>query len=452
MKKFGLLLFVLGIMCFGAYFLVGPMFSDVKVMFNSNGGSVVQEQVLKNGEKAVEPEAPTKENATFVEWQLNGKKYDFNESVTSNILLTAIWNEITVHNVKVTIDSNEYTTEVRDGENLSIESLSIPSKEGYRIVLYNGEEVYNIDTPVTSDLELTGKYVEIVKYKVTFNSNGGSKVDTKEVVEGEKVDEATTTRDGYEFDGWYLENDKFDFTSPITKNITLKARWTEKGKVNVIFMVDGKVYKTIPVKEGTKVSKPSNPTKKGYKFVEWQLDGAKFDFNTKINSETTLTATFEETTTVTVKFDSNGGTSVSSQEIEVGAKAKKPSNPTKKNYKFVEWQLSGKTYDFNKEVNEDITLKAKWEEIVKHTVTFDSNGGGAVANQIVNDGEKAKAPAGITRTGYKLEGWVYEGSFFDFSTPITKNITLTARWKSDEVSSPDIIEEPIDTVENDKEA
>ena len=442
MKKVAIVLFGLGALCIGLYFVIGSSFDSVKVVFNSNGGTNISEQVLKKGDKATEPTAPVKENGTFIEWQLNGQKYDFASPVTSNILLEATWNETVIHTVKLTLDGNEYTQSVNDGEMLTIEGFNAPSKDGYKISLKDeAGEVYNINTPVTADLNLIGQYEEIKKYKVTFNSNGGSKVETKEVISGEQVEEPTTSKDGYELSGWYLGNEKFDFQTPIEKNITLKAQWTEKGKINVIFMVDSKVYKTIPVKEGSKVSKPANPTKKGYKFVEWQLDGTKFDFSTKIESETTRTAMFEESTTVTVKFDSDGGTNVESQEIDSGSKVKKPTSPTKKNYKFVEWQLSGKTFDFNKTVDEDITLKAKWEKVVKYTVKFDSNGGGATADQEVVAGEKAKEPT-ITRSGYKLEGWVLDNKLFDFDTPINSNITLTARWsKNSEQANPDIIDD-----------
>ena len=206
-------------------------------------------------------------------------------------------------------------------------------------------------------------------------------------------------------------------------------------------MVDSKVYKTVGVKEGTKVSKPTNPTKSGYRFVEWQLDGSKFDFNTKIESEITLTAVFEEVSTYTVKFDSDGGSKVDTQEVEVDGKVTKPTSPTKTDYEFVEWQLNGKTYDFNKKVTSDMTLKAKWKKVVKYTVKFNSNGGSAVADITVNSGQTIQEPT-VTRSGFRLDCWVYENSPFDFSTPITKNITLTARWVSTESQNPDIIEEP----------
>ena len=289
MKKLSFVLLALGLVCFGLYFVMGPNFESVKVTFNSNGGSSTPEQVLKNGEKAVKPTDPTKENSEFVEWQLAGQSYNFDSIVNKNITLDAVWNDIVLHDIKVTLEGNEYTSQVRDGNNIVLDNLNIPTKEGYKIVFYqeNGD-AFDINSSVTADLTLNAKYEEIKKYKVTFNSNGGSKVNTVTVLEGNTVEEESSTRDGYILEGWYLNDVKYDFNNPVNSNITLKAKWTEKGKVNVIFMTDGKVYKTIPVRESTKVTKPADPTKKGYKFVEWQLDGVKFDFNTKIEADVNL--------------------------------------------------------------------------------------------------------------------------------------------------------------------
>lgn len=66
------------------------------------------------------------------------------------------------------------------------------------------------------------------------------------------------------------------------------------------------------------------------------------------------------TKTYTVSFDSNGGSKIGKQEINENEKINEPSSPTRNGYKFVEWQLDGKKYDFNTEVNKDITLIAKW--------------------------------------------------------------------------------------------
>ena len=431
-RLLALVLFVTGIACFGLYYLMGDSFSNVTVTFDSQGGSSVASQTIKKGERVSQPVSPTKDNSEFVEWLLNGSKYDFTAPVNENIILAAKWNDFKNYKVTVKLDEIEYTADVKDGETLTLESLNIPPKDGYKIILYqeSGEE-YFLDNKVTSDLNLTAKYVKIETFTVTFNSNGGSKVENAKVETGGKVSEPVTTRDGYDLDGWYLGEEKFDFNTPITKNITLKAKWIEKGKINVIFMVDDKVYKTIPVKENTKVSKPTNPTKKGYKFVEWQLSGSAFDFNTKITSETTLTALFEEVQTYTVTFNSDGGSSVKTQDVEVGKKATKPTDPTKKDYVFKEWQLNGKTYDFNKEVTEDLALKAVWEKAKpKYTVKFlDKDGKEISDSQIVEEGSKATKPTNPTKEGKIFEEWIYNNLPFDFTSPITKDITLTARYR-----------------------
>ena len=440
-KLLGVVCLLLGIGCFGVYFLYGDQFSNHKVIFDSNGGTAVAEQTIKNGDKAVKPTDPTKENSEFVEWQIDGVSYVFDNPVTKDITLKASWLEHKMFTVKVILEEKEYSVKVLDGDKIIINDLAMPEKEGSTIKLYNeNDEEIDLTNPITKDMNLTAKYVEIVKYTIKFDSQGGTKVESVTVNGDDKIDEPEVTRDGYTFDGWYLENEKFDFSTPITKNITLKAKWTEKGKINVTFMVDDKVYKTSSVKENTKVSKPSNPTKKGYKFVEWQTEsGEKFDFDAKITEEIKLIAKFEESNTKTVSFNSDGGSKVSSQEVEVGEKAKKPSNPTKSGYTFKEWQLNGTTYNFNDAVNDDIALKAVWEkEEIKYTVTFNTNGGNKINSQTVVEGGRASKPGDPVKEGYTFVEWIGEDhNAYDFSTPVNKNITITARYeKTADISTP----------------
>lgn len=70
--------------------------------------------------------------------------------------------------------------------------------------------------------------VPVKRYTVTFDADG-QKEDVS-VKEGEKVSEKEAPqKDGYTFLGWYLENQKYDFETPVTTDITLYARW-EKTK------------------------------------------------------------------------------------------------------------------------------------------------------------------------------------------------------------------------------
>lgn len=82
-------------------------------------------------------------------------------------------------------------------------------------------------------LSLTGCIIQPTEktYTVTFNSNGGSTVNHQTVKSGAYATEPNCTREGYDLEGWYTkqtDGEKFDFSTHITKNITLYAHWKEK--------------------------------------------------------------------------------------------------------------------------------------------------------------------------------------------------------------------------------
>lgn len=66
------------------------------IVFNSDGGTVVPEQEIKENEKVVKPSNPTRDGYNFIEWQLNGVKYNFDSEVKSDIELKAKWEQIVV--------------------------------------------------------------------------------------------------------------------------------------------------------------------------------------------------------------------------------------------------------------------------------------------------------------------------------------------------------------------
>ena len=75
----------------------------------------------------------------------------------------------------------------------------------------------------------------IVQHTITFNSDGGTDVESQTVTEGERVSEpAAPTKEGYTFIGWYDGDTKFDFTTRIAKDYTLTAKYEQisTGKKN----------------------------------------------------------------------------------------------------------------------------------------------------------------------------------------------------------------------------
>jgi|GEM_PF-2311588 len=70
------------------------------------------------------------------------------------------------------------------------------------------------------------------KYEVIFDSDGGSIVETQEVKnKNQAIRPTNPTKAKHDFIGWYLDDEEFDFTTPITENITLTAKWTLKDLI-----------------------------------------------------------------------------------------------------------------------------------------------------------------------------------------------------------------------------
>ena len=91
--------------------------------------------------------------------------------------------------------------------------------------------------------------------------------------------------------------------------------------------------------------------------------------------------------------------------------------------------LSDTAFDFNTPITKDITLYAKWAvNAVTHTVSFDTKGGSDVASQTIVHGNKATKPADPTKEGSTFKGWFVGDTEFDFTTPITGTLEITAKW------------------------
>lgn len=71
--------------------------------------------------------------------------------------------------------------------------------------------------------------VQVTSHTVTFDANGGSTVASQTVDDKAKAKEPTSTRSGWTLDGWYLDGAKYDFNTPVTRDITLKAGWRKTG-------------------------------------------------------------------------------------------------------------------------------------------------------------------------------------------------------------------------------
>lgn len=88
---------------------------EYTVRFNANGGTAISEQVVVQDGKVKMPTDPTKEGYDFIGWYVNGKKYDFDTKVTSDLEITARWEAVKTESVTgVTLDQTSLTLQPGD--------------------------------------------------------------------------------------------------------------------------------------------------------------------------------------------------------------------------------------------------------------------------------------------------------------------------------------------------
>lgn len=102
------------------------------------------------------------------------------------------------------------------------------------------------------------------------------------------------------------------------------------------------------------------------------------------------------------------------------------------------------SYSFNGDINiiyqeyideNSIDIKDIPEEKI-YLVTFDSNGGSKIDNQLIKENDKVVKPEDPVREGYTFEGWQLDTEDFDFNIKIESDIVLKAKWSKNVVSTP----------------
>ena len=191
----------------------------------------------------------------------------------------------------------------------------------------------------------------------------------------------------------------------------------------------GGIYAKQIVQAGEKAIEPDVPSRQGYQFTDWYLDDTKYDFNTAVTGNMTLTAKWTANS-YTITFDTDGGSAIEPITQDYGTQITAPADPTREGYTFIGWD---KAIPATMPAG-DMTITAQWR-INQYTITFDSNGGSAVAPITQDYGTQITAPADPTREGYTFIGW-------DKTFPTTmpaENITLKAKWKDIEKPTGEII-------------
>lgn len=277
-------------------------------------------------------------------------------------------------------------------------------------------------------------------YKVSFDTLGMTEIATQNVKENGTATRPTPdpSNEWYTFVDWYTDMSyatKFDFSTPITQDTTVYAKWVEKESTYTItFNSNGygkapqKQY--IPAGTNGKITKPNDLVIDGLLFVGWSLDknglDNLLDFNTYIPYQSvTIYAQWKKI--FTVSFDLNNDEAFiptpDEQRIVSNECAQRPNDEDVDKvagYEFLGWYSDAQglvEFDFSQPITKHTTIYAKWEENKVGTI----DGSGLPSYEW--DGEAAYGES--PDPGFKIDGLMGESENWEYQKWY-KNATVDA--------------------------
>lgn len=383
------------------------------VTFNKNGGDTeasptTSTGILYNGTATLPTTDPTWAGHTFASWNTQGDGYGTAFTATTPVTATiTVYAQRTANTYTVTFDGQGGTpspasTSVTYGSTYG--TVATVTKTGYTFAGWytatsGGTQVTSATTvSITAPQTLYAQWTADT-YTVAFDKNGGS--GTTDSITGIAYNAIVTvptppTKALNTFAGWFSDNTTFlvpfDGTTHVTANITVYAKWT-----------------AVPPNEDQ-----SAPTRlAGVAPTSALIDG-------KITGTTTA-----------MEYQlATGGTYAACSDTNTTVAAAG-------NYVV---RLAAKT-GYNAGATTAVTVPAYTAPItITYTVTFDSQGGSAVAPITgIASGATVTLPAAPTKAGYTLNGWfiaITGGTAFTASTAVTADVTVYAQWTVTYVPAP----------------
>ena len=395
------------------------------VHFETYGGSAIEDQNVEPEQLAIQPEDPKKDGFVFAGWYTDDTfnvEFDFNTPITADTPIFAKW-DILIY------EANGVITEPIGGQHpdMTIE----PDGEGYTIE-FKSWYLYESPYPELNESDTFEKgQTYAVRFvfepeegyafsnETTFNLNG----------QGTSCYGAEENREMIFYE---IPGEMFIIT--FDPNGGTFADLDEENAVEAQII-------QLPYLDEERVIPPQ-----GKEFDAFEIAGVRYEVDDEyeLTSDVTVKLLWKDIIQMhLVTIDPNGGTllmeenpfEVPEMAIPLEALSDEEIIPPQ-DKEFDAYEIAGVRYEAgsNYTVTDDITIKVLWKDVAKenYTVTFNSNGGSAVENQVVVSGSKANKPSDPTKGGHEFAGWYIDETLndaFDFNTPITDNITLFAKWE-----------------------
>ncbi|MTD39042.1 LPXTG cell wall anchor domain-containing protein [Erwinia sp. CPCC 100877] len=428
--------------------------SDQVIIFNTNGGTGVDSILAKTGDTFnIDDQVTSRAGYTFSGWydEKDQKVTGIQTVKAGGATYTAKWQ---AEDQTITFDVNggdaatqpESITAPTNSE-VNLDEVMIPTRAGY---IFEGwfddeKQLTGKITMPAGGLNLKAKW-SAEDQVIQFNANGGTSVPTLllKIDETYDLDQQTTTRAGYTFEGWYDEKDQKVTGIQTVKagGATYTAKWQAEDQT-ITFDVNGGDAATqpesitAPTDSEVNLNEIALPKRAGYTFIGW------FDGKNQVAGVITMPAGGLElkakwlADNQEIHFNANGGTEVATLTVKTDETYDLDKQITlRPGYQFLGWYNEADELKTGKQtvVIGGATYTAKWQA-ADQTITFDLNGGDAATQPAAIkaptnskvDLTKVKQP---TRAGYTFIGW-YNGESQVYETVIMPagGMTLTAKWQ-----------------------
>lgn len=421
-----------------------------------DGADVISTFTVDKGttlDETSKPANPEKEGYVFAGWYTNvdlTDKYNFDLPVTADLKLYAKFEEsVAVETQTVTFMKDAETlfdtSVVKKGNTVGVPAE--PTNDGYSFAgLYTDVKcttAYDFNLPVNTDITLYAKW--LAKYTVSFDTDGGSTVESQTVVTRNKATKPAVnpTKKGYNFVGWYTDNTyttEFDFENTIiTDNTTIYAKFEDTS----IIRLNGYTFNKISTLEGLTT---------GYYVIGGYISNSNeykymiSDMNTtkSFKSSDNPTEFYEiklKGNSVTIKNSknmyiiSNTEKSVSLSEKEktiftpvVNADGFKLKVTGSLNFQF---NPSAKIFTSYTSKQQDLTL-FKAQNVKPFYVTFKGPNNEELNKEEMLPHQKAPEFEAPNKPGHKFMGWYNEATDakYDFTTELSEETVLVAKYEA----------------------
>jgi len=348
--------------------------NQYSIMFQENGGSLVDDIRQEYHSPLMEPTPPTREGYTFLGWFEDPSitiPFIFDYMPMTDITLYAGW------------QINAYDMIFVD---------------------YDGED----------DLVVTENYQALIDPPTD------------------------PVKEGYTFDGWYTEpeltNEYLFMTMPLN-GITLYAKWSINQYTISFEENGGSEIKDISADYMTSISPPDDPSQEGYTFAGWYMESTYdnlYTFDTMPASDLTLYAKWQANT-YTISFEEGGGTDVIDIQAEYMSEITLPTI-TREGYRFLGWYVVDaepmQMFTETQMPAMDVALFAYWQAIFYHLTFTDYNESGDLVLDLYFQ-QEITVPEDPSKTGFTFDGWYTESTFenlYTFDTMPSKDIVLYPKW------------------------